>query len=78
MSKLELTPLLLTVEEAAACLRLGRTRTFDLIARGEIESVRVGRSRRVPVEALDRYVAQLRAERPPPAASYHPDMAAGQ
>ena len=39
---------LLTVEEAAARLNLGRTSVFGLIKRGEIESVRIGRSRRIP------------------------------
>ena len=51
--------LLLTVEEAAALLRLGRTRTFDLVMRGEIQSVKVGRRRLVVREGLSRYVSVL-------------------
>ncbi|MER7956848.1 excisionase family DNA-binding protein [Streptomyces sp. NPDC096030] len=54
------TLILLTVEEAARRLRIGRTTCFALIASGEIESVTVGRLRRVPVDALPVYVAQLR------------------
>jgi excisionase family DNA binding protein len=49
----------LTVEEAAAALRIGRTRMFDLIAKGEISSVLIGRSRRVSVDALREYAKKL-------------------
>ncbi|MDX6252073.1 MAG: hypothetical protein QOF10_5433 [Kribbellaceae bacterium] len=49
----------LTVEEAANALRIGRTRIFDLIAKGEIESVLIGRSRRIAVEALHKYAKKL-------------------
>lgn len=51
--------ILLTVEEAATALRIGRTRMFDLIAKGEISSVLIGRSRRVPVDALQEYTRKL-------------------
>ncbi|MDP6495043.1 MAG: excisionase family DNA-binding protein, partial [Dehalococcoidia bacterium] len=34
----------------------------NMIASGEIESVRIGRSRRIPAEAIDRYVEGLRAK----------------
>jgi excisionase family DNA binding protein len=52
--------LLLTVEEAARRLRIGRTTAYALIADGDLESVPVGRLRRVPTEALTEYVAKLR------------------
>ena len=61
--------LLLTVEEAAGRLRLGRTLTYRLISSGELESVKVGRSRRVPAECLSEYVATLRRKRGPGAAN---------
>ncbi|MET7778285.1 excisionase family DNA-binding protein [Streptomyces mirabilis] len=51
---------LLTVEEAARRLRIGRTTCFKLVLAGEIESVTVGRLRRVPPEALPVYVSKLR------------------
>jgi excisionase family DNA binding protein len=54
--------LLLTVEEAAALLRIGRSRVYDLIASGEIESVKIGGSRRVPRDAAEAYVRRLVAE----------------
>lgn len=52
---------LLTVEEAARRLRIGRTTCFKLIRTGALESVPVGHLRRVPVEAVPEYVARLRA-----------------
>jgi len=51
--------LLLTVEEAAALLRIGRTTTFELVMRGQLESVRIGRRRLVVRDGLQRYVAAL-------------------
>ncbi len=60
----ELAGLLLTVEEAAKRLRLGRTLVYRLIASGELESVKVGRLRRVPAECLPEYIAALRAAHP--------------
>jgi excisionase family DNA binding protein len=45
-------PLFLTVEETAALLRKGRTATYAAIERGQIPSVRFGRTLRVPRDAL--------------------------
>lgn len=55
------TPLLLTPEAAAAAIGVGRTRMYQLLADGVIESVRIGHSRRVPVEALRDFVEALRS-----------------
>jgi excisionase family DNA binding protein len=54
---------LLTVEEAAHRLRIGRTLVYQLISSGKLESVKVGRLRRVPAECLPAYVATLRRTR---------------
>jgi excisionase family DNA binding protein len=51
--------LLLTVEEAAACLCVGRTYKFDLVAKGVVPSVRLGKLRRIRPEDLERYVSSL-------------------
>jgi excisionase family DNA binding protein len=56
----QLDGLLLTVEEAAKRLRLSRTLVYRLISSGQLESVKVGRLRRVPAECLPEYVAALR------------------
>jgi excisionase family DNA binding protein len=50
--------ILLTVEEAAEALSLGRTYTYELVLRKQIGSVKVGRRRRIPVEALHDFVAR--------------------
>ena len=53
---------LLTVEEAAERLRIGRTSMYRLVSTGAIETVTVGRLRRVPAECLAEYVARLRRD----------------
>jgi excisionase family DNA binding protein len=46
--------------EAADALGLGRSKTYQLIASGTLPSVRIGKSIRVPIEALKRWAeAQL-------------------
>jgi excisionase family DNA binding protein len=42
----------LTVDEAARVLRVGRSSVYRAIARGDLPSIRVGRSVRVPVHRL--------------------------
>lgn len=51
--------LLLKPEEAARQLSIGRTKVFALMETGEIRSVKIGRSRRIPADALAEYVANL-------------------
>lgn len=51
---------LLKVEAVAHELQVSRTVAFGLIKSGEIESVTIGASRRVPREALDSYIEKLR------------------
>lgn len=48
--------LLLRVDEVAKLLSLGRSKTYELIAAGALPTVRLGRSVRVPVEALRRWL----------------------
>jgi excisionase family DNA binding protein len=59
-------PLLLSPEEGAAQLRIGRSRMFDLIRRGEVLSVKVGGSRRIPYDSLRAYVNRLVTEQGTP------------
>jgi excisionase family DNA binding protein len=62
----ELTPaVLLTVEEAARRLNIGRTTMYALVSAGVVESVTIGRLRRVPSECLDNFVAALRSSNQP-------------
>lgn len=53
---------LLTPQEAADVLGVGRTKLYELMGEGLIESVRIGGSRRVPVAAIDRFVEWLRGD----------------
>jgi excisionase family DNA binding protein len=59
---------LLRVEQAAARLAIGRTSMFALIKANVIESVKVGRLRRVPVDAITAYINHLAATQRPAAA----------
>jgi excisionase family DNA binding protein len=52
--------LILTIEEAAERLGIGRTLMYALVSAGEVESVRIGRLRRIPADALTTYVQGLR------------------
>lgn len=54
-------PILLTSEEAAAALRIGRTRMYALLAEGKVASVQIGHSRRISVKALEDFVHRLHA-----------------
>lgn len=50
--------LLLSVDEAAAVMSLGRSSVYDLVMRREIASIKVGRMRRIPLAALENFVAR--------------------
>jgi excisionase family DNA binding protein len=50
---------LLTVPEAAAALAISRSKLYELFAAGVVRSVRVDGSRRVPIDAIEDYVADL-------------------
>lgn len=51
--------ILLRVEEVARMLDIGRCRVFDLISSGDLVSVKIGASRRIPEQAVRDYVARL-------------------
>ena len=53
---------LFTVPQTQAMLGIGRTTLWNMIASGEIESVRIGRSRRITAEVIDQFVEGLRAQ----------------
>jgi excisionase family DNA binding protein len=51
--------LLLTPEEAATVLRIGRTTIYALMKAGDLHPVHIGRSCRLARAELERYVHQL-------------------
>ncbi len=55
-------PLLLTPEQAAAAIAIGRSKMYELLGEGVIESVRIGSRRRIPAAALEEFVQRLRTE----------------
>ena len=54
--------LLVTPVEAAEALGIGRTRIYELMASGVLLSVKIGRSRRIPVSALTAFVSAISQE----------------
>ncbi|TWG23577.1 excisionase family DNA-binding protein [Actinoplanes teichomyceticus] len=54
--------LLLTVEEGAKQASISRAKMFALIKAGEVRSIKIGRSRRIPAIALEEYVNRLLQE----------------
>lgn len=61
--------IVLTIEEAAERLGIGRTLMYALVSAGEVESVRIGRLRRIPTDALDTFVLRLRSRPDDPEAA---------
>jgi len=51
--------LLLKPEEAAEVLSIGRSKVYELIGTGELASVRIGASRRIPADALVEFVGRI-------------------
>lgn len=47
---------LLTAEEVAEVLNIGRTRVFELIYSGQLRSIKIGRLRRVSVDAVREFI----------------------
>lgn len=50
---------LLTISEVAERLSLSRALTYELVMGGSIQSVKIGRCRRVSTDALATFVRQL-------------------
>jgi excisionase family DNA binding protein len=54
--------LLLSAEDVAEALTISRTRVYEILAAGELFSVKLGKVRRIPRESLDEYIEKLREE----------------
>ena len=65
-------PLLLTPEEAAEVLRVGRTTIYALMKAGKLHAVHIGRSCRLPRSELERYVDRLQRPPAPPVTERKP------
>ena len=54
--------LLFSPTEAAAHLGIGRSKVYELIRLGQLRSVKIGASRRIPQAALADFIATLAEE----------------
>ena len=54
-------PLLVKPVEAAELLRISRARVYELVATGELPSVKIGKFTRIPLTALRQWVAERSA-----------------
>ena len=64
---------LLTVEEAASLLRIGRNTCYELVRQGRVPSIRLGRLIRVPRHALVNWLGQEASSCAiPPVVNYPP------
>ena len=53
-------PILLTPTEAARALGIGRSKLYELLQTGVLESIHIGACRRIPTDALTDLVSRLR------------------
>lgn len=56
------TPIFVSIKEAAHLLNLSRSRVYELMDAGAIESTRIGRRRVIPTTALHDFAAKLQAQ----------------
>jgi excisionase family DNA binding protein len=70
-------PILLTPTEAARALGIGRSKLYELMQAGVVESVRIGSCRRIPADALFDLVARLRVDAGPWPPAARPRREAG-
>lgn len=54
------TKYLMTADEAAKALSLSRSTLYIELASGRLESIHIGRSRRIPVDAIERWLDDKR------------------
>ena len=57
--------LLLKVEDVAEMLNLGRSKLYSYILSGELRSVKIGRRRLIPPDAVHEFIARLQQESRP-------------
>ena len=58
--------LLYNPEQAADLLNVSRSAIYELMRSGELESIKIGRSRRIPASAISDFVERQRAEQTAP------------
>ena len=61
---MDMEKLLLRADEVREALGLSRSKIYEMMANGELPTVRFGRSTRVPMDALKRVIRDLTETRP--------------
>jgi excisionase family DNA binding protein len=56
----DMDKLLLTPTEAATALGIGRSKVYELMQTGQLQSVHIGACRRVPTDAIHSFLHKLR------------------
>jgi excisionase family DNA binding protein len=56
------SPAMLTIAQVEEVLQVSRWKVYRLMQSGELESIKIGRSRRIPVVAVQAYVAKQAQE----------------
>jgi excisionase family DNA binding protein len=56
----DMDKLLLTPTEAATALGIGRSKVYELMQTGQLQSVHIGACRRIPADALTAFLDRLR------------------
>lgn len=59
---MEKPKLMYRVDEAVEATGISRTRIYEFLASGDLESISLGRTRLIPADALERFVDWLRRE----------------
>jgi len=57
--EIQLSSILVSMDEAAATLGIGRTQTYELVMSGKIASVKIGRRRLIVRSELESFVQRL-------------------
>ena len=57
------TPLAVRVSQAARMVGLGRSKFYELIAAGDVETIKIGRCTLVPIESLHDLIEKAREGR---------------
>jgi excisionase family DNA binding protein len=56
----QLSPLAVRVKQACELIGIGRSKLYELIAAGEIETIKVGSATLIPINSLARFVESRR------------------
>ena len=56
------TQLLISVDESAQSLGIGRSQMYEIVMAGQVESVKIGKRRLVIAASLEPYIERLKAE----------------